>query len=190
MSSDFTSKLITDRVEFKLFAAQTRLHNLQQIKLNSGNMEKIDPNIQMEMEIDCFLSQIIGVIDCLLELINARLELGIAAGRADPTAIQSALNSRTKNISLITELHLALEHNRWLWTLKEFRNQTMQKPSKQVLDLLLENKPASMVSEDYDTYKINWKEFNHKNLIEYFEKSVKRVRELVDTIRIKEPLLK
>ena len=144
MASKFDSNLLLDRVEFKIFAAEKHLNNLKEIELNFPNIEKIHAAIQMELEIDCFLAQLLGTLDCLLLLINTRLDLGIDSGKVDIATVQSALNARTKNISLLTDLHQASEHNSWLWILKEFRNQTMQIPSKEVQDLLIEDMTLSI----------------------------------------------
>ena len=182
MISKFDSNILTDRVEFKLYGAQIHLHNLQEIQLNYSNMEKDNPVVQAELEIDCFLAQILGAVDCLLILINTRLELGIAIGNVDQATIQSALNARTKNISLLTELSQASEHNGWLWILKEFRNQTMQRPSKEAQALLFDDRTTSIRSKDP-------KELINKNLISYLQQSLNRVSELVNTVRMKEPLL-
>ena len=183
MPSKFDSNLLTDRVEFKLYGAEIHLNNLQEIQLNHSNIEKDNPEVEAELEIDCFLAQILGAVDCLLTLINTRLELGIAIGEVDEATVQSALNARTKNISLLTELSQASEHNGWLWILKEFRNQTMQRPSKQAQALLFDVRIASIMSNDP-------KDLINKNLVSYFQQSVNRVRELVNSIRMKEPLLK
>jgi hypothetical protein len=183
MTSKFDSNILKDRVEFKLYGAEIHLNNLQEIQLNFSNMEKDNPVVQAELEIDCFLAQILGAVDCLLILINTRLELGIAIGKVDQATIQSALNARTKNISLLTELSQASEHNGWLWILKEFRNQTMQRPSKEAQALLFDDRTTSITSK-------HPKELINKNLISYFQQSLIRVRELVNTISMKEPLLK
>jgi hypothetical protein len=118
-----------------------------------------------------------------LTLINTRLELGIAIGKVDQATIQSALNARTKNISLLTELSQASQHNGWLWVLKEFRDQTMQRPSKEAQAVLFDDRTTSITSKDP-------KELINKNLVLYFQQSVNRVRELVNNVRMKEPLLK
>jgi hypothetical protein len=191
MASKFYSNLLQDRVEFKLFAAEKHLNNLKEFELSFPNVEKIDVAIQMEleMEIDCFLAQLLGSLDCLLLLINTRLELRIDSGKVDIATIQSALNARTKNISLLTDLHHASEHNSWLWILKEFRNQTMQRPSKKVQDLLFEDMTTS-IKEGLNMSICTSDEYINKNTIRYFQQSVNRVRELVNCIRMKEPLLK
>ena len=64
MASNFDSSLLSDRVKFKLFAAQTHLNKLQEIKLDQRNMDRVDVRVPLELEIDCFLSQILGAVDC------------------------------------------------------------------------------------------------------------------------------
>lgn len=170
MASKFYSNLLLDRVEFKLFAAEKHLNNLKEFELNFPNIEKNDVAIQMEleMEIDCFLAQLLGSLDCLLLLINTRLELGIDSGKVDIATIQSALNAITKNISLLTDLHQASEHNSWLWILKEFRNQIMQRPSKEVQDLLFEDMTTS-IKERLNMSICTSDEYINKNTIRYFQ---------------------
>lgn len=189
MASKFDSNLLLDRVEFKIFAAEKHLNNLKEIELNFPSIEKIHAAIQMELEIDCFLAQLLGTLDCLLLLINTRLDLGIDSGKVDIATVQSALNARTKNISLLTDLHQASEYNSWLWILKEFRNQSMQIPSKEVQDLLIEDMTPS-IKEGLNISIRTSDEYINKNTIHYFQQSVNRVRELVNSIRGKEPLLK
>ena len=189
MAFSFDSSLLADRVTFKIFAARFHLKKLQEIKLDESNVDKVDPRVELELEIDCFLLQILGAVDCLLMLINTRLDLGISKEKVDLATIQSALNAGTKNISLLTELHEALEYNSWLWILREFRNQTMQRPSKQVQDFLLEDGANSTWSKEQNKSAGNHNDYINKNLIAYFDRSLVRVSELIETIRMKEPLL-
>lgn len=190
MASNFESSLLTDRVNFKLFAAQMHLNKLKEIKIDQLNADKVDPRVPLELEIDCFLSQILGAVDCLLMLINTRLDLGISIEKVDLATIQSALNAGTKNIGLLTELREALEHNSWLWILREFRNQTMRRPSKEVQDFLLEDRPTLTSSKDQNKSTGSYDEYINKNLVSYFERNLGRVTELVDIIRMKDSLLK
>ena len=189
MHSQFDSDLLTDRIEFKLYAAEAHLKNLKEIQSNYPNLEDDNPLLQVELEIDCFLIQVLGAVDCLLILINTRLELGIATGKVDVATVQSALNARTKDISLLTELHQALEHDRWLWTLIEFRNQTMQRPSMEAQALVFNDKSTTITTLHQSKSKLNSTTFVDKNLIAFFEQSAKRLRELINTIRMKESLL-
>lgn len=189
MPSKYDSNLLIDRVEFKLYAAEKRLKNLQEIELKYRNMEKDDILVEAEMETDCFLAQILGAVDSLLTQIDIRLELGIAIEKVDLDTIQSALNARTKNIDLVTELHQASQYNSWLWALREFRNQTMQRSLMQVQDHFFEDKTKAIPSKQRKESLVNSDDYMNKNLIPYFQKSVKQVRQLVNTIRMKEPLL-
>jgi hypothetical protein len=189
MVSKTDSTLLSDRVEFKIFAAQKHLSNLKEIQSKYTITPEIHPAIELEMEIDCFLAQILGTLDCLLLLINTKLELGITSNKVDLATVQSALNARTKNISLLTDMHQASAHNGWLWVLKEFRNLAMQKPSRDAQYLLIEDIPNS--TKDYQSEVIQPSdELINKNLIRYFQQSLQRVRELVNNIQDKEPILK
>jgi hypothetical protein len=99
------------------------------------------------------------------------------------------LNARTKNIGLLTDMHQASAHNGWLWVLKEFRNLTMQRPSKDAQYLLFDGINSS--TRDYQGKTIlPSDEPINKNLIPYFQQSLQRVRELVNSIRMKEPMLR
>lgn len=189
MASHIDSDILSDRVEFKIFAAEKHLNNLQEIQSYHLDAQKVDPAIRMEIEIDCFLAQILGTLDCLLLLINTKLELGIASERVDLATIQSALNARTKNIGLLTDMHQASAHNGWLWVLKEFRNLTMQRPSKDAQNLLFDDIVSSTKDSQSETIRPSNESIN-KNLIRYFQQSLQRVRELVNSIRMKEPMLK
>ncbi|MDW0134442.1 MAG: hypothetical protein QOK88_02925 [Nitrososphaeraceae archaeon] len=189
MASHIDSDILSDRVEFKIFAAEKHLNNLQEIQSYHLDAQKVDPAIRMEIEIDCFLAQILGTLDCLLLLINTKLELGIASERVDLATIQSALNARTKNIGLLTDMHQASAHNGWLWVLKEFRNLTMQRPSKDAQYLLFDDIVSSTADSQSETIRPSDESIN-KNLIRYFQQSLQRVRELVNSIRMKEHMLK
>lgn len=182
------SELLLDRVEFKIIAANEHLNNLQEIQSNHPDSRGIDSALKWEIEIDCFLVQLLGTLDCLLVLINSKLELGIESERVDLATIQSALNARTKNIGLLTDMHQASAYDGWLWVLKEFRNLTMQRPSKDAQYFLFATTNRS--SRDYQNETTGSSdEFLNKNLIRYFQQSLKQVRYLVNSIRVKEPLL-
>ena len=189
MASYIDSDILLDRVEFKIFSAEEHLKYLQEIQSYHLDAQKVDPAIRMEIEIDCFLAQILGTLDCLLLLINTKLELGIASERVDLATVQSALNARTKNIGLLTDMHQASAHNGWLWVLKEFRNLTMQRPSKDAQYLLFDDISSSTKDYQSETIRPSDESIN-KNLIGYFQQSLQRVRGLVNSIRMKEPMLK
>ena len=86
-------------------------------------------------------------------------------------------------------MHQASAHNGWLWVLKEFRNLTMQRPSKDAQYLLFDDIGSSTKDYQSETIRPSDESIN-KNLIRYFQQSLQRVRELVNSIRMKEPMLK
>jgi hypothetical protein len=89
---------------------------------------------------------------------------------------------------MLTDMHQASAHNGWLWVLKEFRILTMQRPSKDAQSLLFDDIVPS--AKDYQSETIcPSDESINKNLIRYFQQSLQRVRELVNSIRMKEPML-
>lgn len=193
MSSEYDSKrLFIDRVEFKLYATEHHLNNLKEIEMNYGDITKDVIAIPVEVEIDCFLAQIVGAIDALLIQINIKLDLEIAIEKVDLNTIQSALNSRTKNISLLTEVHQASAYNNWLWLLRELRNQTMYRsPLRRMQDYdPFDGKTRTFISKQQTKFIVNPDNYMNKDLIQYFRESIQRVRELVNTVRMKEPLLK
>jgi hypothetical protein len=59
----------------------------------------------------------------------------------------------------------------------------MLRPSKEAQAVLFDDRTTLITSKDP-------KELINKNLVSYFQQSVNRVRELVNTVRMKEPLLK
>ena len=73
---------MNDRVALKLFACEKHLGNIRQTKLTyvgpQVNKQELDYiRINLETEIDCLISQMIGVIDCILVQTNNKLGLGI-----------------------------------------------------------------------------------------------------------------
>ena len=97
------NELLSDRVNFKLFAAEQHLNKLREIEKNYGGIMG-NRRVYAEMEIDCFFAQIIGAKDSLLVQINEKLGLGLPIEEAK---IQN-LNPKLKSINqrdLLIELN-------------------------------------------------------------------------------------
>jgi hypothetical protein len=176
MSTEDSNGTRVDRVEFKLYAAQFHLNNLVSLedKLIGNNMIGNMGSLQIEVEIDCFLAQIIAAIDALLVQINNEMGLGIGIEKVDLSTVQSALNSKTKNIDLLSELHRASDYNNWMWLLRKLRSETLHR---------------NLMSGNRQKLTLKLDENIDKELVEYFEKALQSVRALVFRIRSKEPLL-
>src|SRR3712207_2074802 len=122
-----TKRLLDDRAEFKLYAAEQHLNRLKEIENAYGDIAKDNARIEVEMEVDCFLSQLVGAVDSLLFQINDRLDLGIPADRVSFANVQSALSAKTKKIDLLSPLDRARQHGNWYYILSALRNQLVQK---------------------------------------------------------------
>ena len=186
--------LLDDRVEFKLYAAEQHLNRLKEIENAYGDIAKDNARIEVEMEVDCFLSQLVGAVDSLLFQINERLDLELPTDRVNFADVQSALSAKTKKIDLLSPLDRARQHGNWYYMLSELRNQLVyrtflkkaipvhafpQKPRQvRFLNVLreFEGNPSDDIIMDME-------------VIQYLEKSLQQVRELIFSIRAGEPLL-
>src|SRR5215210_7147927 len=120
-------RLLNDRAEFKLFAAEQHLNRLKEIENAYGDIAKDNARIEVEMEVDCFLSQLVGAVDSLLFQINERLDLGIASDRVNFADVQSALSAKTKKIDLLSPLDRARQQGNWYYMLTMLRNQLVHR---------------------------------------------------------------
>lgn len=180
-------RLLDDRIEFKLYAAEHHLNRLKEIENAYGDIARDEARLEVEIEIDCFLSQAVGAVDSLLFQINDRLELGLSPDRVNFANVQSALSARTKKIDLLSELDMARQQGNWYYLLSELRNRSfhgtfLQKVVSRPGDLRL---LKIQRQEDGQSERVMDME-----VIPYLEKSLQQVRELVSSIRGSEPLLR
>ena len=187
-------RLLNDRVEFKLYAAEQHLNRLKEIENAYGDIAKYNARIEVEMEVDCFLSQLVGAVDSLLYQINDRLDLGVPAEHVNFANIQSALSSKTKLINLLSPLDRARQHGNWYYILSELQahlvHRTFLKKAISVHDLPQKPRQIRLLN--------TLREFGEGNpidhvmdmeVIQFLEKSLHQVRELIFSIRASEPLL-
>ena len=186
-------RLLTDRVQFKLYAAEQHLNRLKEIENAYGDIAKYSARIEVEMEVDCFLSQLVGAVDSLLFQINDRLDLGIPTDRVNFSDVQSALSAKTKKIDLLSPLDRARQHGNWYYMLSELRNQLVYRTflKKAIPVHAFPQKPRQVrflnVLREFEGNP-----FGHimdMEIIQYLEKSLHQVRELIFSIRGSEPLL-
>ena len=186
-------RLLNDRVEFKLYAAEQHLNRLKDIENAYGDIAKYNARIEVEMEVDCFLSQLVGAVDSLLYQINDRLDLGVPTEHVNFANILSALSSKTKLIDLLSPLDRARQHGNWYYMLSELRNQLVYRTflKKAIPEHAFPQKPRQVrflnVLREFEGNP-----FGHimdMEIIQYLEKSLHQVRELIFSIRGSEPLL-
>jgi hypothetical protein len=189
----YIKRLLNDRVEFKLYAAEQHLNRLKEIENAYGDIAKDNARIEVEMEADFFLSQLVGAVDSLLFQINDRLDLGIPTDRVNFSDVQSALSAKTKKIDLLSPLDRARQHGNWYYMLSELRNQLVYRTflKKAIPVHAFPQKPRQVrflnVLREFEGNP-----FGHimdMEIIQYLEKSLHQVRELIFSIRGSEPLL-
>jgi hypothetical protein len=66
LSEDEAGRLIENRTESKMYAAEQRLNNLKRLEQKGSNMRLFKERVHWEMEIESFLFHIVGVWDSLL----------------------------------------------------------------------------------------------------------------------------
>jgi hypothetical protein len=117
--------------------------------------------IGLETEIDCLISQMIGIIDCLLVQTSNKLGLGIPLHQISIDRVMSELYSKTNKINLLIELNEARQHGRWYWSIIDLRNRSLT------------------TSFDLNT--------RNPDLISFLEECFNRVKALIKDVKNKEP---
>jgi len=173
LSTEDFSKFQTDRISFKLYACRQHLKNLKEIELRYNDLISCEVPTSAEIEMDSFLSQMIGTVDSLLFKINNKFRLNIPGDNIELDKVQSALSSETKSIDLLNDLDKANQYGNWYWTIKQLRNYSLGN---------------SLVSQDALELLANYTKTNIE-VIPYFEQSLKHLEKLIRHIRIREPIL-
>ena len=187
-------KLLNDRVEFELYSAEQHLNRLREIENAYGDIVKYNARIEVEMEVDCFLSQLVAAVDSLLFQINDRLDLELPADRVNFANVQSALSAKTKNIDLLNPLDRARQYGNWYYMLSESRNQLVHKTFLKKVAPIHEMAPPKprKIRLLNVLREFEGNPFGHimeMEVIQYLEKNLHQVRDLIFSIRSSEPLL-
>ena len=167
------SKFQTDRISFKLYACQLHLKNLKDIELRYQDLTSSEVRTTVEIEIDSFLSQMIGTVDSLLFKINNKFRLSIPDDNIEIDKVQSALSAETKSIDLLNDLNKASQYGNWYWTIKQLRKYSLDN---------------SLISQDAFELLASYTKVNIK-VIAYFELSLTHLKKLIENIRRREPIL-
>jgi hypothetical protein len=116
----------------------------------------------------------IGTVDSLLLKINDKFGLSIPSDKIEIDKVQSALLAETKSIDLLNDLDKANQYGNWYWTIKQLRNYSLGNSllSQEAFELLLANYTKTDMK-----------------LIPYFDQSLHYLEKLIETIRIREPIL-
>jgi hypothetical protein len=185
--------LLSDRVKFKLYAAEQHLQTLEKLQKESGNLAGSGTRISAEIEIDCFLAQIIGAKESFLFQVNQKLRLGIDDEDVDIGIVQTKLNNNGKG-NLLKALHKSMRENNWLWLLNDFRNQTVHRNFIRrhvAISVGISDARTSFIYKKYKVKVGNITQEIEKEKVEevipYLHKSLVRMKKLIDSIKAQEP---
>jgi hypothetical protein len=118
ISEDEAGRLIENRTEFKLYAAEQHLNNLKRLEQKGSNMRLFKERVHWEMEIESFLFHIVGVWDSLLAKINNIWELRLKGRDVNIDKIELFLNYLNEQALLINLANFSKNTEK----LREWRN--------------------------------------------------------------------
>lgn len=117
-------KLLEDRIEFKLWAAQRHLEKIEKIEKSYGGIMGTN-RIYAEDELDCYFAQIIGAKDSLLMSLNKRLKLNIQEDKVTLKTINKELKERNNQDILYDLNKLKFDKSSWYSILGKLRNRSI-----------------------------------------------------------------
>ena len=180
------SKLLGDRIEFKLWSAKKHLDKLVKIENNYGGIMGKN-RIYAEDELDCYFAQIINARDALLMLINEKLLLNLLEKDVNVESIKKELKIKKQNI--LKELNdLSSDHTSWFWILNELRNKSIHTSilNKQAVASMSENTNDNTSSSNVKNYFLlppDYKDPMQKEIIVFLYDSIEEMRKLIENTK-------
>ena len=180
-SNKTVKALLENKIEFKFYAAEKHLQLLTDMQAKGMTPNNSVGRLNWELEIEELLFHLIGAMDCLLVRLNDRLNLKLEFQKVTAVNICKKLRLKKRN-DLIKELWYLVNPNNpvrsWLKILTDLRNTGAHR------DIL-------KVSSARGNTRITFVEDPKSDLeiIPYLDDRVQRMRDLIDNIIKKEPLL-
>jgi hypothetical protein len=181
------SKLLDDRIQFKLWSAKKHLDKLVKIENNYGGIMGKN-RIYAEDELDCYFAQIIGARDALLMLINEKFHLNLVEKDVNIESIKKEL-IKIKKQNILKELDdLSKDRTSWYWILKELRNKSIHKSilNKKALVNISENINDNTNSSTVKNYLLlppDYKDPMKKETLVFLSDTIKEMRKLIEDIK-------
>jgi hypothetical protein len=174
--------LLENRIEFKFYAAEKHLQLLSDMEAKGEGPNNSVGRLNWELEIEELLFHLIGAMDCLLLRINERLKLGLEVRKVTAINVCKKLRLKKRN-DLIKELwDLVNPHNpvhSWLKILTDLRNTGTHRSIINV-SFAGGDTRITLVEDPKSDLEI----------IPYLDDRIQRMRDLIDNIIRKEPLLR
>ncbi|MGC1131364.1 MAG: Cthe_2314 family HEPN domain-containing protein [Nitrososphaeraceae archaeon] len=183
IGADHVKKLLGDRIEFKLWAAQRHFDKLEKIEKSYGGIMG-ENRVYAEDELDCYFAQIIGAKDSLLMLINERLKLNIQEDEVTLKTINEELEKRN-NQDIIYDLNrLNCDKSSWYWILRKLRNRSIH------VSILRKQARVNVGAKQSKAknYLLSPPDYNtpmDKETIVFLSESLTNMRKLIDRIKEK-----
>jgi hypothetical protein len=182
MPNTTVKALLENRIEFKFYAAEKHLQALTDMQAKGETPNNSVGRLNWELEIEELLFHLVGAMDCLLVRINERLNLGLENRKVNAINVCKKLRLKKRN-DLIKELwYLLNPHNRvrsWLKILTDLRN-TGTHRSIININFAGGNTNITFVEDPQAD----------SDIIPYLDDHIQRMRDLIDNIIRKEPLLR
>jgi hypothetical protein len=182
MPNTTVKALLENRIEFKFYAAEKHLQALTDMQAKGETPNNSVGRLNWELEIEELLFHLVGAMDCLLVRINERLNLGLENRKLNAINVCKKLRLKKRN-DLIKELwYLLNPHNRvrsWLKILTDLRNTGTHRT---IINISFAggNMNITFVEDPQAD----------SDIIPYLDDHIQRMRDLIDNIIRKEPLLR
>ena len=182
MPNTTVKALLENRIEFRFYAAEKHLQALTDMQAKGETPNNSVGRLNWELEIEELLFHLVGAMDCLLVRINERLNLGLENRKVNAINVCKKLRLKKRN-DLIKELWYSLNpHNRvrsWLKILADLRNTGMH---RSIINISFAGGNTNITFvEDPQA---------DSDIIPYLDDHIQRMRDLIDNIIRKEPLLR
>ena len=182
MPNTTVKALLENRIEFKFYAAEKHLQVLSDMQAKGETPNNSVGRLNWELEIEELLFHLVDAMDCLLVRINERLNLGLENRKVNAINVCKKLRLKKRN-DLIKELwYLLNPHNRvrsWLKILTDLRNTGTH---RSIINISFAGGNMNITFvEDPES---------DSDIIPYLDDRIQRMRDLIDNIIRKEPLLR
>ena len=189
-----SDELITNRIEFKFYAACKHLSHLKDLEANGETIAKNESRVKYEIEMEDLLSHLIGSLDSLLFRMNVKLGLGIDPKKVVLRTVNEKLDAKGRK-DILQDLNVLLDPNlypkSWLYILYKLRNVGMHRaiiPKRVNVELYENVNTGKGWSGPTKTYFRADPE-SKLEMIQYLEDRIQKMRDLIAGIIQKEPAL-
>ena len=174
-----------DRVPFKLECSNYILRQVR--KLEKPKTLTPDYRFKVELATDCFLAEIIGVMDSLLQEINDKMDLGVPREKVNEITVNKALRDITKlnkkqRKNILRDIW-DIKNRNWLWLLKQYRNMAVHRSPLSFSTIFSQNMAEGIRFERIMLQPVEGDpDPREHEVISYLSNSLKKMRKMAKSI--------